>query len=171
MDNNDIVTQIALHLDVKNIKKLCCINKNYNNLLNDDYFWYLLVEHQYPGIPYMQYKDIYSYINTTGRLIVHFLDKENTPIKEWLLLHHKNQYLEYFTNYMKIALMGCSTDTFIKTFNLFLNNKIITTTYRHSYVKAYYITIHKTMETHEKFKTEQLTNIMDNVKKEFNLPN
>lgn len=72
MDNNDIITQIALHLDVNTIKTLYIVNHNYNKLLNDNYFWYLLTERKYPGIPYYVYKDIYLDIDAIERLIYRF---------------------------------------------------------------------------------------------------
>ena len=126
MNNRDIVTCIAMYLDMYNIHKLCNVNKYYNILFNDDYFWYLLVNHQYPDIPYYKYyKNIYSDIDFIKKLISHFINVDNDKIKEWLLLNHRQQYATHFNSIVLSVMDGYSPNAFVKVFHLYLNNKQI----------------------------------------------
>lgn len=56
---------LVLHMDLKTLQHFCSVNTCINNLCNSDEFWYLKLQHDYPGY-LLYFKKSRTYL---GRLI------------------------------------------------------------------------------------------------------
>ncbi len=111
----DIDHQILIRLDDINLTNICLVNKYINSLINDNNFWILRIDKNYPGFPIpLKYKnkekelylELYDFLLDNHKLDEEYtvewaIELENLNILKWLAITYN-----YYPNKGQINLIA-----------------------------------------------------------------
>lgn len=122
MNNKDVVMNIGLFLSVDNLYVLSQVNKQYNNILRDNYFWKMKYFHDYNKIDIKAVNWKFLYLSVGNVYVIgkyqDIINDKLTPInKKGYSLHCNDDYFMITNEQHKLCFYGLPPNFNYKSFS------------------------------------------------------